>query len=44
MGFITRSDCMSVIDFNNAVGHLYHVLDLCSKFRKFFMTVVSQRV
>ena len=36
MGLLTKSDCMSVTDLNHAVGHLCHVVDVCSKLRKFF--------
>ena len=44
MGFITRSDCMSVTGLKNAVRHLYHVVDVCSNLQKISMTVVFQRV
>ena len=36
MGLITKSDCMSVTDLNHAVGHLCHVVDVCSKLQKTF--------
>ena len=31
MGLITKSDCMNVTDLNNAVRHLCHVVEVCSK-------------
>ena len=34
MGLITKSDCMSVTDLNQAVRHLYHLVDVCSKLLK----------
>ena len=40
MGLITKSDCMSVTDLNHAVGHLCHVVAVCSKLRKIIMTIV----
>ena len=40
MGLITKSDCMSVPDLNHAVGHLCHVVDVCSDLRKIFMTII----
>ena len=40
MGLITKSDCMSVTDLIHAVGHLCHVVDVCSKLQKIFMTIV----
>ena len=36
MGLITKSDCMSVKDLNDAVRHLCHVVDVCSKLLKDF--------
>ena len=30
---------MSVTDLNHAVGHLCHVVDVCSKLQKSFMTI-----
>ena len=33
---ISKSDCMSVTDLNHAVGHLRHVVDVCSKLHKIF--------
>ena len=27
----SKSDCLSVTDLNHAVGHLCHVVDVCSK-------------
>ena len=39
MGSITKSDCMSVTDPNQAVGHLCHVVDVCSKLQKISMTI-----
>ena len=40
MGLLTKSDCMSVTDLNQAVGHLCHVVDVCSKLQRIFMTIV----
>ena len=40
MGLITKSDCMSVTDLNHAVRQLCHVVDVCSKLQKIFMTIV----
>ena len=40
MGLITKSDCMSVTDLNHAVGNSCHVVEVCSKLQKFFMTIV----
>ena len=40
MGLITKSDCMSVTDLKLAVGHLCHVVDVCSKLQKISMTIV----
>ena len=40
MGLITKSDCMSVTDLNHAVGHSCHVVEVCSKLQKIFMTIV----
>ena len=40
MGLITKNDCMSVRDLNHAVGHLCHVVDVCSKLQKIFLTIV----
>ena len=31
---------MSVTNFSHAVGHLCHVVDVCSKLHKIFMTIV----
>ena len=31
MGFITKSDCMSVTDLNQTVRYICHVVDVCSK-------------
>ena len=36
MSLISKSDCMSVTDLNHAVGHLCHVVDVCSKLHKGF--------
>ena len=36
MGFIIKSDCMSVTDLNHAVRHLCQVIDVCSKMLKNF--------
>ena len=36
MSLISRSACMSVTDLNHAVGHLCHVVDVCSKLHKDF--------
>ena len=36
MSLISKSDCMSVTDLNHAVGHLCHVVDVCSKLQKIF--------
>ena len=44
MGLITKTDCMSVTDLNHAFGHLCHVVDVCSKLQKKFLTIVLQRV
>ena len=35
---------MSVTDLNHAVRHLSHVVDVCSKLQKIFMTIVIERV
>ena len=40
MGLVTKRDCMSVTDLNHAVGLLCHVVDVCSKLQKKFMTFV----
>ena len=40
MSLISKSDCMSVTDFNHSVGHLCHVVDVYSKLRKIFLTIV----
>ena len=32
---------MSVTDLNHAVGHLCHVVDVCSKLQKISMTIVT---
>ena len=40
MGLITKTDCMGVTDLNHAAGHLCHVVDVCSKLPKIFMTIV----
>ena len=40
MSLISKSDCMSVTNLNHAVGHLCHVVDVCSKLQKIFMTIV----
>ena len=37
MSLISKSDCMSVTDHNHAVGHLCHVVDVCSKLHKDFL-------
>ena len=34
MSLITKSDCMSVTDLNHAVGHLCHVVVVCSELHK----------
>ena len=44
MGLITKSDCMIVTDLNHAVGHLCHVVDVCTKLQKSFVTIVIYRV
>ena len=44
MCLITKTDCKSVTDLNQAVGHLYHVVDVCSKLQKIFMTIVLWRI
>ena len=36
MSLISKSDCMSVTDLNHTVGHLCHVVDVCSKLHKDF--------
>ena len=36
MGLITKSDCMSVTDLNQADKYLCHVVDVCSKLLKDF--------
>ena len=36
MSLIRKSDCSSVTDHNHAVGHLCHVVDVCSKLHKDF--------
>ena len=36
LSLITKSDCMSVKDLNHAVGHLCHVVVVCSKLDKDF--------
>ena len=36
MGLITKSDCKSVTDLNDAVRHLYHLVDVSSKLLKDF--------
>ena len=36
MGLITKSHCMSVADLNDAVGHLCHIVEVCSKLLKDF--------
>ena len=36
MGLITKSDCMSATDLNQAVRHLSHVVDVCSKLHEDF--------
>ena len=33
---MSKSDCMNVTDLNHAVGHLCHVVDVCSKLHKRF--------
>ena len=38
MGLITKSERMSVTD--HAVRHLCHVVDVCSKLQKIFLTIV----
>ena len=40
MGLITKSDFLSVTDLNHAIGQLCHVVDVCSKLQKIFMTIV----
>ena len=36
MGWITKSDCMSVTDLNQTVRFICHVVDVCSKLHKDF--------
>ena len=36
MGFITKSDCMSVTDLNQTVRYICHVVDVCSKLHQDF--------
>ena len=36
MFLMSKSDCRSVTDLNRAVGHLCHVVDVCSKLHKGF--------
>ena len=36
MGLITKIDCMSARDLNQAVRHLCHKVDVCSKMLKDF--------
>ena len=36
MSLISKSDCMKVTDLNHALGHLCHVVDVCSKLLKDF--------
>ena len=33
---MSKSDCMGVTDLNHAVGHLRHVVDVCSKLHNDF--------
>ena len=40
VSLISKSDCVSATDLKHAVGHLCHVVDVCSKFQKIFMTIV----
>ena len=40
MSLISKSDCMSVTDLNQAVGYLCHIVNVCSKLQKIFMTNV----
>ena len=40
MCLITKRDGKSVTDLNHAVGHLCHVVDVCSKLQNTFMTIV----
>ena len=40
MSLMNKSDCMRVTDLKHAVGHLCHVVDVCSKLQRFFMTIV----
>ena len=40
MSLRRKSDCMSVTDLNHAVGHLCHVVDVCSNLQNNFMTIV----
>ena len=41
MGLITKSDCMGAKDLNHAARLLCHVVDVCSKVLRLFMTIVS---
>ena len=36
VSLISKSGCMSVKDLNPAVGHLCHVVDVCSNLYRFF--------
>ena len=36
MSLISKSDCMSVTDLKHALGHLCHLVDVCSKLHKDF--------
>ena len=40
MSLISKSNCMIVTDLKHAVGHLCHVVDVCSKPQKIIMTIV----
>ena len=48
MGLINKSDCMSVTDFNHAVRHLCHEVDVCSKlledFRDYCLFNMSDQI
>ena len=36
MGWITKSDCMSVTDLNQTVNYIWHVVEVCFKLHKDF--------
>ena len=44
MGAITKSDCLSATDFNHAVRHLCHVVDVCSKLLKDFHDIFLNNI